>query len=261
MYAPPPRQQVQAPQSDNREAMRRLAEEMKTTAPGGPASALSQPTNPRPAATRAPTGTVAPRTTAPVTPRPRPNVTAPPATPAPVLEKANPAIKITLDAIAKELDDAGSALVTQAKPLLDALDKPPIHTREAIQKRITELGALRTAAKELGIRMGGLKEEAEKKLKADGVDETQAFSAAVRFSFDADGMQRSMACEELARLCEAGREECEYLRENFAKWTSDPDKLVQSKDHMVRARAGQFRMRVEHGLGQREQMEARLRGK
>ncbi len=182
-----------------------------------------------------------------------------PAPPAPAAE--NPAIQKTLDALTDELNTAAGSLLLMADSLMDTVSKPPPHLRTAIEKSVKDAAALQTAASDLAARFRATKEEAEKRLVAAGVPAGEAFSQAVRYSLKRSSGFQTVACEDYGRLCDAVREEGEFLLENISRWSRDGKGEFVSKDGHLKVRQTGYRFRVTAITDRRADLADKLRGK
>lgn len=211
---------------------------------------------------RAPTPTT-PRPATPVPPPTGATGTAPAPIPpaAPVRVEEDPKIKQTLEALTVEVDAEAAKLADLAETTAAAWAKAPRHDRAALTKRLQEADALGVAARAMLARMDKLKDEAAVKLSEAGVDRNEGFSASIRYSIDSGAMSRGIGARELSQMCEAAREEANYLRENFTKWSLGRDGEVESKDVIVKGRAKGFRMRMDSYLDRKADIIERLKGK
>lgn len=244
--------------SSTRQALRNTLESMKSPVGAGrapaPTGALPpgspwQPLVPERGPGQAPTG-AAPASGAPASSPPKP---------VPIEE--DPKIEATLEALTFEVDADGAKVAALAETAAASLAKAPRRDRPGLKKRLAEIAALEEAAKALAARAEKLKDEAAEKLTAAGVEKDEVFHASVRYSMESGAMLRGMAAGDLLRLCEAGREETEFLDQNFAKWNLGRDGEVDSKDVMVKGRARGFRMRIESALDRKADIIERLKGK
>lgn len=236
-----------SPATTTQQALRNTLESMKSSPSSGRAP---MPSTPRPATPLPPRTGDAGATGSPPAPVPQP-----------VRVEEDPKIKATLEALTVEVDADAAKVAALAETAAATLAKAPRRDRTGLKKRLAEIAALEEAAKALAARAEKLKDEAANRLTAAGVEKDEVFHASVRYSVESGAMLRGIAAGDLLRLCEAGREETEFLDQNFAKWNLGRDGEVDSKDVMVKGRARGFRMRIDSALDRKADIIERLKGK
>lgn len=198
----------------------------------------------------------APPATAP--PRNSPAHTARPPAATQPLTHANPAIAQALDKLNGEIAADVAAMWPDVQKAFSDWARPPRHDLNAINQRLGQAASLKAAAEKLGTRLRNLREEAHDRLTAAGIDRAIAGSEAGHYSVRYNSGWRATSCDAVARAAERAKEEAEFLRQNFAKWSLDVKGEVASSDTQVRGRARGLRSSIEFSIRDTDRLKQRL---
>lgn len=191
-------------------------------------------------------------------PRATPGPTArPPAAPQQPTH-ANPAIAQALDKLSDEIAADVAAMWPDVQKAFSDWARPPRHDTNAINARLQQTATIKAAAEKLATRLRNLRDEAHSRLTAAGVNSAIAAGEAGHYSVRFNSAWRATSCDAVARAADRAKEEAEFLRQNFAKWSLDAKGEVTSSDMQVQSRARGVRSSLEFSIRNADQLKQRL---
>lgn len=171
---------------------------------------------------------------------------------------ANPAIAQALDKLSDEIAADVAAMWPDVQKAFSDWARPPRHDLNAINERLSRTAKLKDAADKLGTRLRKLKDEAQARLTAAGVNSAVAAGEAGHYTVRFNSTWRATSCDAVVRACDRAKEEAEFLRQNFAKWSLDAKGEITSSDLQVQGRARGLRSSLEFSIRDADQLKQRL---
>lgn len=171
---------------------------------------------------------------------------------------ANPTIAQALDKLSEEIAADVAAMWPDVQKAFSDWGRPPRHDMTALNERLSQAVTTKAAADKLGSRLRNLKDEAQRRLTAAGVNSAIASGEAGHYTVRFNSNWRATACDAVARACDRAKEEADFLRQNFAKWSLDAKGEIASSDMQVQGRARGMRSSLEFAIRDADRLKQRL---
>jgi len=185
----------------------------------------------------------------------------PPPAPAPA-QPQDPAIKAGIDAFEEDLNAKIDVLLGDVDKYFVELTHAPAHDLTRINARSDSGDKLRADADALGKLFSTATDDLTTQLVTAGVHQNDAYNAAFHWSgFDFRTASRGFAIDSIKRLCDKSKEECDFLRDNFSRWTLDSKGALKAKEFDVSSKARSLRFFVKADADRKAELVNQLKGR
>jgi hypothetical protein len=167
-----------------------------------------------------------------------------------------------IDALAAELKTKIDAFADSAAKLLPQLSRPPAHDLTKIKALVAETEAFGATALAVKRSLDSAQNTLGEKLRQAGLSDSDAHLAAFLWSTrEYNCTLRGFMVSDLIRMCDKSKEECDFLRDNFGKWTLDAKGEIKCSDSQIKSKIHSNRFMVKSDADRKDYIIDQLRGK